>query len=88
MLVWIVYLAMGFIVFFALLYAGVQYWMNSTPWAMGVGMGAAACILALHFVSMIGQGWSGDQMQQLRTTLDDLLKESGLEPIDLNAGHG
>lgn len=82
MLVWIVYLAMAFIVFFALVYAYVQYWMNATPWAISVGMAGIACILGLHLVSMIGQSWSSDQMHELRARLDDLLRETGLEPID------
>ncbi|MDP1561854.1 MAG: hypothetical protein Q8M16_10790 [Pirellulaceae bacterium] len=82
MLVWIVYLAMGFIVFFALVYGGVQYWMNATPWALSVGLGAVACILSLHLVSMIGQGLSSDQMHELRERFDDLLRETGLEPSE------
>lgn len=84
MLVWIVYLAMGFIVFFALVYGGVQYWMNATPWALSVGLGAVACILSLPLVSMIGQGWSSDQMQELRKRIDALLRETGLEPRESN----
>jgi hypothetical protein len=84
MLVWIVYLAMGFIVFFALVYAGVQYWMNATPWALSVGLGAVVCILTLHLVSMIGQGWSSDQMHELRARLDELLRETGLELSEAN----
>ncbi len=84
MLVWIVYLAMGFIVFFALVYAGVQYWMNATPWALSVGLVAVACILTLHLVSMIGQGLSSDQMHELRARLDELLRETGLELSEAN----
>ncbi|MBL8890303.1 MAG: hypothetical protein JNL67_10010 [Planctomycetaceae bacterium] len=82
MLVWIVYLAMAFLIFFALVYASVQYWMNTTPWAISVGLAGIVCILGLHMVSMVGQSWSSDQMHELRARLDELLLETGLEPID------
>jgi hypothetical protein len=84
MLIWIVYLAMAFIVFFAGVYASVQYWMNATPWALGIGLGAVSCIVTLHLVSMIGQSWSSDQMHELRQRLAQLLQETGQEPIDAN----
>lgn len=84
MLVWIVYLAMAFVLFFALVYASVQLWMNSTPWALSIGLAAIACILGLHLVSKIGQGWSNDQMLELRQRLDELLRDTGLEPSDSN----
>jgi hypothetical protein len=75
MLVWIVYLAMTFVVFFAGIGAGVQYWMGQVPWASAAGLVAVLLIVALHAISKTGQSWSNDQMVELRQRLDQLLAE-------------
>jgi len=75
MLVWIVYLAMTFVVFFALIYGGVQFWLGQAPWALAAGLVAVGLIVVLHAISKAGQSWSSDQMLELRQRLDQLLAE-------------
>jgi hypothetical protein len=79
MLVWIVYLAMACVVFFAVLGAVVQQWLNQWPWAWVIAVLAVLIIVALHVVSQIGQRWSTDQMLELRSRLDHLLRDSGVQ---------
>jgi hypothetical protein len=79
MLVWIVYLAMACVVFFAVLGAVVQQWLNQWPWAWAIAGAAVLIIVGLHLISQIGQRWSTDQMVELRSRLDNLLRESGVQ---------
>lgn len=68
-----VYLVIACLIFAASIYGYVQWFLGATPWALTfIPMGGIG-ILAMHIVSLTGQSWSSDQMEQLRVRLDELL---------------
>ncbi|MFO1062901.1 MAG: hypothetical protein U0892_03385 [Pirellulales bacterium] len=78
-LVWILYLAMGFAGFFGAMMACSQ-WMLSVP-AWGAIIAVASCvgIGSLSLAARIGQGWSSDQMHDLRERLEKLMSEASVQ---------
>ncbi len=60
--------------FAAAIYAYVQWFMGSTPWAILVVPTGIAVILGLHVASLIGQNLSADQMNLLRERFDRVLE--------------
>lgn len=68
-----IYLVTACLVFAASIYGYVQWFLGATPWALLFIPIGAILILALHVVSLIGQGLSGDQMEELTSRLDQLL---------------
>ena len=60
--------------FAAAIYAYVQWFMGSTPWAILVVPTGIAVILGLHVASLIGQNLSADQINLLRERFDRVLE--------------
>lgn len=56
--------------FGAMIFGFVQWAMGNTPWSLIVMPIAVLVIAGLHVASMVGQGWSRDQMQLLRSRWD------------------
>ncbi len=79
-----VYMVAACCLFGALIFAFVQWMMGNTPWALLVVPAAIGVIIALHIASLIGQGWSRDQMQLLRSRWErtvELAKQEELTPV-------
>ena len=71
-----IYLVTACVIFAAAIYGYVQWFLGDTPWALVLIPIGVMLILALHVASLIGQGWSSDQMDQLRGRLDELIKRA------------
>ncbi|MFG0261144.1 MAG: hypothetical protein ACF788_01980 [Novipirellula sp. JB048] len=66
----LVYFMTIFFMFVGVLYAYVQWFMGRPPWGLlSIPVGAVG-IGAIHIASLVGQGLSRDQMDQLREQLD------------------
>ncbi len=76
--IWTMFMAIYFLAAIticgALIYAYVQWFLGSYPWALIVIPINVAIIVGLHAASLIGQSLSADQMQLLRTRLDRTLQ--------------
>lgn len=65
-----IYMVAACCFFGSLIYGFVQWSMGDTPWSLVVMPVAILVIAGLHLASLIGQGWSRDQMQVLRSRWD------------------
>lgn len=68
-----IYLVASCLIFAAAIFGYVQWSLDESPWALVVIPLLALVILGLHVASLIGQGWSSDQMEELRARLDKTL---------------
>lgn len=85
--VWVLYLAMAFSAFFALVMEFSKRSIGEQGWWHWVALVAILAIVAIYLVANVGQQWSSDQMGQLRSQLekkvDDLQLRSACEiPTD------
>lgn len=71
-----IYLVTACLIFAASIWGYVQWFLGQTPWALLFIPIGVVGILGLHVVSLLGQGLSADQMDQLRARLDDLLAKA------------
>ncbi len=71
-----IYLVTACLIFAASIWGYVQWFLGHTPWALTFIPIGIIGILALHLASLIGQGLSSDQMDQLRSRLDELLAKA------------
>ena len=69
-----IYLVTSCFIFAAAIFAYVQWILDSQPWSLMFIPVLLLVILGLHFASLVGQGWSTDQMQDLRQRFDQTLK--------------
>lgn len=74
--VWIVYLALAFAIFFALIYAYAQWSLGEHPWAIYIVPVAIIGIGLLYLASYVGQSWSVDQIHRLRDEWDRLVESA------------
>ncbi len=80
-LVWIVYLLLTFIAFFASIYAYSVWMLGETSWSGLVPPLAILGIIGLHIASRIGQRLSNDQMLALRNDCERLFQQAvGMAP--------
>ena len=68
-----IYLVASCLIFAAAIFGYVQWILGESPWALFLIPLLALIILGLHFASLIGQSWSSDQMDELRSRLDQTL---------------
>lgn len=73
-MVMMIYFITTFIITGASIYGYVQWFLGETPWSLALIPTAALVIIALHVASLIGQGLSADQMDELRCRLDETLR--------------
>ncbi len=78
-----VYLVAACCLFGALIFGFVQWMMDNTPWALLAVPAAIGVIVTLHIASLIGQGWSRDQMHLLRTRWERTLEIAEQEELTL-----
>ena len=85
--IWTMFMAIYFVAAIticgALIYAYVQWFLGSYPWALMVIPINLVIIVGLHAASLIGQSLSADQMQLLRTRLDRTLQIAFNESTEL-----
>jgi hypothetical protein len=83
-LVWIIYLAMACSCFFGSVFGLSQWLLGTFPWGFIIAIASGAIILILYIVASAGQQLSQDQMQLLRSKLDQLLKVAMINrpPVD------
>jgi hypothetical protein len=71
-----IYLVTACLIFAASIWGYVQWFLGDNPWALlFIPLGLFG-IIVLHVASLIGQGLSADQMDQLRARLDALLAQA------------
>lgn len=75
-LIWIVYLALTFTAFFALIFAYAYWTLGQSAWVGIIAPLAIAGIAALYLISYIGQQLSSDHMLTLRTNWDNVLEKA------------
>jgi len=73
--VWVIYMALAFTAFFAIIYVYAVSLMKQSTWMSIVPILAIAGIAVLHVASRIGQQLSSDQMVKLRADCDLLLDQ-------------
>ena len=73
--VWVVYMALTFIAFFAIIYVYAVSLLKQSTWMSVVPILAILGIAALHTASRVGQRWSNDQMLKLRSDCDRLFEQ-------------
>jgi hypothetical protein len=78
-LVWIFYLAFFCCIFFASIFGGSQWMIGHFPWGLAIAAATMVLYLGLFLASQIGQSLCHDQMELLRSRLDDVLFIAGLE---------
>ena len=71
-----IYLVTACLIFAASIWGYVQWFLGHTPWALAFIPVGLIGILVLHVASLIGQGLSADQMDQLRARLDALIAKA------------
>lgn len=76
--VWVVYLAMAFTAFFGLALAYSQWMLSEPAWGLAVAVFGTLAIVALYVTAHIGQQWSVDQMELLKSRLHELLKTANV----------
>jgi len=69
-----VYLVATFFICSCLIYGYVQWVMETQPWAFALVPIGFVMIAGLHVVSLFGQKLSEDQMDHLRTRLEQVVK--------------
>jgi len=76
--IWTLFIAIYFVfailMGFALIVAYVQWSLGYAPWSLVAVPVGLTMIAVLHFVSLVGQGLSSDQMMLLRGRLDRALE--------------
>lgn len=76
--IWTMFMAMYFVatilIFAAMIYGYVQWFLGGSPWALVVVPVNLVVIAGLHGASLVGQGLSADQMHLLRSRLDRTLE--------------
>jgi len=82
--VWVLYLALLFIAFFAMIYVYAVSILKQSTWMSVVPILAIAGIASLHFTSRIGQQWSSDQIHKLRTDCDFLFDQVSKASVKLS----
>ncbi|TWU23323.1 hypothetical protein Pla52o_28590 [Novipirellula galeiformis] len=65
-----VYFMTVFFMFVGGIYGYVQWFMGGTPWGLLLVPAGVVGIAVIHVASLVGQGLSKDQMEQLRDQLD------------------
>jgi hypothetical protein len=73
--VWVIYMALTFTAFFAMIYVYAVSLMKQSTWMSVVPILAIIGIAMLHIASRIGQQLSSDQMVTLRDNCDRLLDQ-------------
>lgn len=73
-LVCLVYLALAFSAFFALMYCIALWMIGQFTWWFIVPPMAIGGIGLLYLMSRVGQGWSSDQLQMLRAEFNELFE--------------
>lgn len=68
------YLVAACTLFGAMIYGLVQWMMKNPPWALVVVPISLGTIAALHIISLVGQSWSHDQMELLKSRWDQTLE--------------
>ena len=58
----------------SLIFGFVQWTMGNQPWSLIIAPLSILVIVGLHLASLVGQGWSHDQMQLLRSRWDRTLE--------------
>jgi hypothetical protein len=76
--VWIAYLMMVFSAFFGAMLAYSQWTLGESVWGLIIVGVSLSTILALYLVAHIGQQWSADQMEFLRTQLEEMVTSAEL----------
>lgn len=69
-----IYMVASCCFFGALIFGFVQWTMGHSPWSLAVVPVSILVIASLHIASMVGQGWSHDQMHLLRSRWDRTLE--------------
>ena len=75
-LVWVIYLILAFLAFFAFVFTCSFWMMGQSTWLGPAGILAVAGIGMLYLVSQIGQQWSADQMVSLKSDWKRLIEQS------------
>jgi hypothetical protein len=73
--VWVIYMALAFTAFFAMVYVYAVSLMKQSTWMSVVPIVSIMGIAGLHLASRIGQKLSSDQMIKLRADCDRLLDQ-------------
>lgn len=76
--VWVLYLAMAFTAFFSFTMAISQWAIGESSWWHWLGFISLLALLGIYAVAQVGQQWSADQMNQLRSWLDQILRDAAL----------
>jgi hypothetical protein len=76
-----IYMFAACCLFGSLIFGFVQWMMGNSPWSLIVAPLSIALIAGLHMASLVGQGWSRDQMQLLRARWDRTLEIASGEPV-------
>ena len=76
-----IYMFAACCLFGSLIFGFVQWMMGNPPWSLIVAPLSIALIAGLHMASLVGQGWSRDQMQLLRSRWDRTLEIASGEPV-------
>lgn len=71
-----IYLMTACLLFAASIWGYVQWLLGGTPWALLFIPFGILGILVLHIASLIGQSLSSDQMEQLRSRLDEVIAQA------------
>ncbi len=74
-LVWIVYLALAFSLFFSLIYVYSHWILGSSTWVTLTIPASIIGIVMLYISSHVGQSWSFDQMTALRVQWEEIAAE-------------
>lgn len=75
-----VYMVAAFCFFGSLIYGFVQWTMGNPPWSLVVVPISVSAIAGLHLASLIGQGWSRDQMHVLQERWERTVEIAKGEP--------
>lgn len=69
-----IYMFAACCLFGSLIFGFVQWTMGNQPWSLIVAPISILLIVGLHLASLVGQGWSRDQMQLLRSRWERTLE--------------
>lgn len=69
-----IYMVAACCFFGALIFGFVQWTMGNPPWSLIVVPMAMSVIAGLHVASLVGQGWSRDQMEVLKSRWERTLE--------------
>ena len=74
-LVWILYLLLAFTAFFSLIMAVSQIAIGENSIWHWITIVSLTAIGLIYLIANVGQSWSSDQMEQLRSQLNQILSE-------------